>query len=185
MARSFSVSIKLSDSSQRFLTAVTKPQVWLAYKERVLQTITEGMKSAIQQNAAALWKRPTGQLDNSWFTKYDFGSMTGTIYNTKHYAYYLNFGVRPHQMTYVLNSPLRTYRAWGKGTYQAHPAIPLHVNGGTFFRRPTIEQIQAGKWRHPGYPGKAFVEHGVDYYRTNIMPSEISGLLVKMVESQG
>lgn len=186
MSKSFSISIKLTDSSHRVAKAMLNPVVWQAYKLRVLNLITEGVKSSIQRNAANGWRNPTGALDNAWFTTINPSSMTGRVVNTKKYAYYQNFGVKPHQMTYVLNSELRTYAAWGgKGTYQARPPIPMHVNGGILFRRPTLEQIQAGKWQHPGYPGKSFVQHGVEDYRTNIMPAEISGLLLKIVENNG
>lgn len=182
--KTIKIGIQLTESSHRMLTALTKPAVWHAYKMHTLKAITEGAKSSIQHHAASLWKNPTGQLDNSWFTKYDFGRMVGTIYNTKHYAYYLNFGVRPHQMTYLLNAKVKTYMAWGQYPYQARSAIPVQIDGNLGFRRPTVEAMQAGKWQHPGYPGKSFVEHGMDLYKTNLMPQDVSGLLVKVIDTK-
>ena len=63
------------------------------------------------------------------------------------YTYWLNRGVRPHQMTYLLNA---------KG------AIPIQTAGGLIFRRPSIQSMQMGKWRHPGRPGTFFFEKSIE-----------------------
>lgn len=176
------IGFKLTESSQRIATALSKPEVWRAYKLKILETITLQAKGVIQAQTAKLWKNPTGQLDNSWFSRVDASSGRGTIWNSKAYAYWLNFGVRPHSMTYLLNSDERTYMAWGRYPYQARPPIPLKVQNGLLFRRVTVEAIQAGKWRHPGFAPYSFVENGMEWYRTNQMPRDISGLLVNVIE---
>jgi hypothetical protein len=179
--KSFSIGIKLADSSQALAAQLQSPAAWRAYRERCLQMVTEGVKASVQKNAAWRWKTPTaGGLDSSWFTQYD-GTNKAVVYNTKHYARYLNDGVRPHQMTYLLNSEVRTYLAWGKHPYQARASIPMNVSGNLIFRRPTVEAMAAGKWRHPGYPAQSFVEHGIEDYRTNLMPREIAGLIVQIM----
>jgi hypothetical protein len=63
------------------------------------------------------------------------------------YTYWLNHGVRPHQMTYLLNSK---------------SAIPIQTAGGTIFRRPSVAGMLAGKWRHPGLPATHFLEQSID-----------------------
>lgn len=57
------------------------------------------------------------------------------------YTYWLNYGIRPHQMTYLV----------GK-------TIPI---GGSF-RRATVLGMQKGGWRHPGRPGGHFFEQGIN-----------------------
>lgn len=178
--KSVRLGFKLTESSARVATALSNPAAWAAYRQKVLRQITEQAKAAIQRHASGLWKNPTGLLDNSWFTSYS--GNTGTIYNTKQYAYWLNFGVRPHQMTYLLNSDERTYMAWGRYPFQARPPIPLKIAGNRLFRRATIEGMQAGKWRHPGFTALSFVENGMEWYRTNQMPRDVSGLLVEVIQ---
>ena len=180
MSKTVHIGFKLTESSQRMMTALTKPAVWAAYRDKVLHQITEQAKGAIQRQASMGWKNPTGQLDNSWFTSYS--GNTGTVYNSKAYAYWLNFGVQRHQMLYLLNSDERTYMAWGRYPYQARPPIPLRVSGNIVFRRATVEAMQAGKWMHPGFAPMSFVENGMKWYQTNQMPSDISGLLVQVIE---
>ena len=180
-----SFGIQLTESSARTLTQLQRPEVWRAYKMSVLQKVTEGAKAAIQSRASTLWRNPTGQLDSSWFTTYDFSTMRGSISNSKKYAYWLNYGVRPHVMSYLLNGETRTYMAWGKYPYQARAPIPLPKGGGIDFRRVTVEAIQAGKWRHPGFTALSFLEKGMEYYRTNLLPNDVSGLLVSSIEISG
>jgi len=183
VAKAFSLGIRLTESSQRTLTALSKPSVWAAYKQSVLEKVTLGAKSAIQSQASKLWKKPTGALDNSWFSRVEGDK--GIIWNSKSYAYWLNYGVRPHSMTYLLNSDVKTYLAWGQYPYQAHPAIPLQISGNLAFRRPTAEALRAGKWYHPGFPPYSFVENGLEYYKTNLMPNDVSGLLISSIETGG
>jgi hypothetical protein len=63
------------------------------------------------------------------------------------YTYWLNHGVRPHQMTYLLNSK---------------KAIPIQTAGGLIFRRPSVQSMLLGKWRHPGRPATHFLEQSID-----------------------
>jgi hypothetical protein len=63
------------------------------------------------------------------------------------YTYWLNNGVRPHQMTYLLNA---------KG------AIPIGTSGGTIFRRPSVASMLKGGWRHPGRPATHFFEQSIE-----------------------
>jgi hypothetical protein len=56
------------------------------------------------------------------------------------YTFWLNYGVRPHQMTYLL----------GK-------TIP--INGS--FRKVTVNGLMKGGWRHPGRAGGHFFEQGI------------------------
>ena len=74
------------------------------------------------------------------------------------YSYWLNFGVRSHQMTYLLNSPMKQYWAFGKYPYMGRAPIPIPVMGGFAFRVPTAKAMAQGKWVHPGYQGTHFLE---------------------------
>ncbi len=177
------LGLKLTERGFRTARALANPPAWQAYKRNVLEKVTLQAKAAIQSEAARAWKRPTGSLDNSWFSRVDPSTGRGVIWNSKAYAYHLNYGVRPHAMTYLLNSTPRTYMAWGTYPYQAKPPIPLRVSGGLLFRRVTAEAIRAGKWHHPGFPPYSFVENGIEWYRINQMPRDISGLLVEVVNT--
>ena len=95
------------------------------------------------------------------------------ITSLKPYTYWLNYGVRPHQMIYLLNAPFRDYFAFGH-VYQARCPIPIvkgwtkaqgkGVAGMTIFRRPTEKSMAEGKWRHPGYTGRHFLEKALTEY---------------------
>ena len=183
MRKTVKIGIQLTDQSQKVAAALNNPNTWAAYRAHMLQLVTEGAKASIQRYASALWKRPTGQLDSSWFTKYDMYRGIGTIYNTKKYAYWLNFGVREHQMTYLLGTETKTYMAWGKYPYQAKkPVGPMNVSGGQIFRRVTPEAMRAGKWMHPGYSPYNFVGYGMLEYERTQMPKDVKGLLFKTVK---
>lgn len=183
MAKALSIGFKLTENSKGLARKLSSPSAWAAYKKAALQTVTEGAKAVIQQYGAGLWKNPTGALDSSWFTSYDFEKGSGTIYNTKHYAYWLNFGVRRHQMTYLLNGETSSYLAWGKYPYEARRPIPLvEANGGRIFRRATTEDMIAGKWWHPGFPALHFLEKGAKEYEATRMPRDLDGLFARMFQ---
>jgi hypothetical protein len=177
------IGIKLTDKSARVASALQNPNTWAAYRAHMLRLVTEGAKATIQRYASTLWKKPTGQLDSSWFTKYSEHNSTGMIYNTKSYAYWLNFGVRPHQMTYLLNDKVKTYQAWGKYPYEGKVPVPINSSDGLLFRRVTAEGMRAGKWMHPGYSPYNFVGYGMLEYERTEMPREIEGLLFETVKN--
>ena len=177
----FKLSIRVGNGPNVDPAKLSDPKFWQMYKEHTLHVVTEGLKGTIQRHAAGLWKNPTGALDNSWFSTYDNASLTSTIYNSKGYAYWQNWGVRRHQMTYLLNSEVKTYTAaWG--SYKAHPPIPLKGKTGEInFRTPTAEAMQAGKWWHPGYAGKEFLRLGALEYQTTQLPKDTQDVFIKIM----
>lgn len=182
MANVLQWSVRVMDGPQVDIAKLASPHVWQKYKESLLYAVTEGAKSTVQVYASSLWKNPTGALDNSWFTTYDMANLTSTIYNSKGYAYWQNYGVNRHQMTYLLNSEPRTYSAsWG--SYVARPPIPIKdgKSGNIAFRTPTKEAMEAGKWWHPGYRGKDFLRLGVLEYQAVQMPKDTKDVFIKIM----
>lgn len=82
------------------------------------------------------------------------------------YTQWLNNGVHPHQMTYLLN---------------AKRAIPIQTTGGLIFRRPSVQSMLAGGWRHPGYKGTHFFEQSIEKL-TKFMAQTYQDLVIERME---
>jgi len=95
------------------------------------------------------WKRSTGKMKRS--IKWERGPSSVTWYSDLHYTEYQNYGVRPHQMDYLL---------------KAKRPIPLELpDGKLVFRWATQQSMNRGAWQHPGFPGKKFFEYGRERVR--------------------
>lgn len=152
------------------------PEFRAAYFRAILDEIASdaGAPAAIASWIAKNkpFESRTGSATSSWRAKV-VGDSSVRITSRMPYTYWLNYGVRPHQMVYLLNVPWRTYYAFGH-VYQARCPIPIvkgwtkaHGKGVasmTIFRRPTEKSMAEGKWRHPGYAGKHFLEKALTEY---------------------
>lgn len=155
------------------------PELRAAYFRTILDEIArddgapQAIASWIAQNNP--FQSRTGSATSSWRAVVE-GSSSVRITSRMPYTYWLNYGVRPHQMVYLLNVPFRTYYAFGH-VYQARCPIPIpNIKGAwtkaqgkgqagmTSFRRPTEKSMAEGKWRHPGYTGKHFLEKALTEY---------------------
>jgi len=92
--------------------------------------------------SAGIFKSSTGRLRDS-ILGYAMGNVVH-IKSDVEYADDQNDGVSSHIMWYLL----------GK-------TVPVNTRMGVVYRKATISSFIRGKWRHPGYPGKKFVEAGM------------------------
>lgn len=96
---------------------------------------------------SGIFKHPTGALANSIQ-----GAVQGDAvvwWSDVRYASAQERGVRPHQMWYLLNKTV---------------PITVYERGNEYkiYRRATLKSLLAGKWFHPGYPGKWFMKRGIE-----------------------
>lgn len=190
------VSFQVVDD-KGFIGRFSDPNFWKTYKLYVLREITEKAAEVIRQHASRMWVRPTGALDQSWFTQLDTQAGVGSILNSKPYAYWLNYGVRPHKMVYLLNSEkardflMVPQRGGGRRRAQL-PAgekavvIPLVPGKGqTLFRIATTQQMLRNPggppWWHPGIEPKRFLEEGLQNYRDHHLKDDYEGLLIQIL----
>lgn len=152
------------------------PHFRAAYLKAILNEIASdaGAPAAIASWIAhnQPFQSRTGFATSKWKAHFE-GDSSVRITSLMPYTYWLNYGVRPHQMIYLLNVPWRTYYAFGH-VYQARCPIPIvkgwtkaqgkGVASMTRFRRPTEKAMAEGKWRHPGYTGKHFLEKALTEY---------------------
>lgn len=164
------------------------PNFWSTYKLYVIREITEGALDTVRKFAAGLWVNPSGGgLDQSWFSHYDVGRSLGFISNSKPYAYWLNYGVRPHRMAYLLNAKNAWYLK--DGTTKA-VTIPLMVDGKKTFRVMTAEHLKlpdgVGPWWHRGIDPNRFAEggflaEGMRRYVATRLQADYKGLMVRVL----
>jgi hypothetical protein len=162
------------------------PEFRAAYIRMILDEIASDSEFGASASIASWiakhqpFQSRTGSATSSWRASIESDSSV-RITSRMPYTYWLNHGVRPHQMVYLLNVPWRTYYAFGH-VYQARCPIPLPVIKGawtkaqgkgqagmTIFRRPTEKSMAEGKWRHPGYTGKHFLEQALTEYVQAVM----------------
>lgn len=169
------IKIAVSGASQA-ASKMQDPQFRAAYLRAILDEIASdaGAPAAI---ASWIAKNQPFQSRTGFATSKWKGTVVGNssvrISSLMPYVYWLNYGVRPHQMIYLLNVPFRTYYAFGH-VYQGRCPIPMvkgwtkgqgkGVAGMTIFRRPTEKSMAEGKWQHPGYAGKHFLEKALVEY---------------------
>jgi hypothetical protein len=172
-------------SDGNFLTKVQDPNFWRLYKAYVLQELTEGALETIRRFASRLWKNPSGGgLDQSWFSTYGIDRGTASIYNSKPYAYWLNNGIRPHRMSYLLGA--RTAWYLPNGTKAA--LIPISTGpgkGDRVFRVITAKHLDlpdgVGPWWHKGRAGSQFLALGMEEYRNTKLRTDFDGLTVRLL----
>lgn len=168
-----------------FLRKMADPRFWETYKMYVVREITEGALATIRTYASRLWKNPSGGgLDQSWSSQYDIGRAMGSITNSKPYAYWLNTGVRPHRMTYLLNA----HNAWYMADGTKAAVIPIKTGAGkadTVFRVVTARHMSlpdgVKPWWHRGIVPKNFLELGMEEYRQTRLRTDFEGLTVRVL----
>lgn len=173
-------------SQGNFMSKFRDPNFWRTYRLYVLQEITEKAAEVVRQHAARVWRNPTGALDQSWFSTIDPVALVGSIQNSKPYAYWLNYGVRPHKMVYLLNArnAYEIYYADGRSGKAA--VIPIRLaGGGTQFRIVTERQMTqnpGGKpWFHKGITPKRFLEEGTKTYVDHHLRDDYQGLVIRVL----
>jgi hypothetical protein len=128
-------------------TAFNDPNVQMDYQDLVLSRLKDSIVSNIRMNLTFIrhFKNSDGsKLAESVEAYIENGTI---IIHSEHAHFkYQNEGVRAHQMWYLL----------GK-------TIPLKgKDGKTVFRKVTLGSFLKGKWQHPGYEGKHYVEAGIN-----------------------
>lgn len=119
-----------------------------AIHDRFLQmTADRGVIEVKRILQSGAFKHPTGALTNSIQGRVEGNAVIW--WSDLEYALPQEAGVRPHQMWYLLGKtvPLTIYKHGGKIT---------------IFRKVTMKSLLAGKWFHPGYPGKNFMKRGIE-----------------------
>lgn len=169
-----------------FISKFSDPQFWQVYKLYVLREITEKASEVIRTHASRMWKDPTGALDQSWFTRIDAANGVGSILNSKPYSYYLNYGIRAHKMTYLLNAHNAYWMQSSLGHVQKIAVIPLKLKDGSrIFRVATSRQMMQNPggppWWHPGIEPKRFLEGGLQDYKDQHLQRDFKGLTIKIL----
>lgn len=164
------------NTAEKTASKMQNPEFRQAYVQHVLNQMAreDGAPAAIASWIAKNqpFQSRTGSATSNWRATPE-GSSSIRITSRMPYTYWLNYGVRPHQMIYLLNVPYRTYYAFGH-VYQGRAFIPIckgwtkgqgkGVASMTIFRRPTEKAMAQGKWKHPGYTGKHFLEAALADY---------------------
>jgi len=71
---------------------------------------------------------------------------------------YLNRGVKPHVMWYLV-----------QGKDRSKP-IPMSVGGQTFFRYATPWALSHGRWKHPGISPRSYLKEGRKKIVSTVIP---------------
>lgn len=133
-------------------------------EQRFLQMLAaEGLFHMKTMAMSGIFKRPTGAYAASLRSRVEGRAVVW--WSDVSYAQAIEFGVRPHQMWHLLDKTV---------------PLTLYKNGTEMkiFRKVSLRSLLAGKWLHPGYPGKYIMKHGVE---TSI--SRIPELLAKAREA--
>jgi hypothetical protein len=106
-------------------------------------------KLAIREIQAEIRRSSFKRLPIDLLNSFDY-TVKGTqlqIRSSHPAAVHLNRGVKPYVMTHLTKT---------------RKAIPIMTSTGkVVFRKATVASLQKGRWRHPGFAGKNFVERGV------------------------
>jgi hypothetical protein len=166
---------------------------WNDLRHQLLMTLAYTLQRTIANQAEIMHKRPTGKSYNSWYVYGNKESGKAIIGNSQPYMYWQNYGVKPHQMKYLMNIGYRQYLAFGKYPYWGKKFIPIRTaSGKIIFRRATAKSMKGGilprealeyaksafgsatigtGWYHPGYEGKNFVDWGINVFKNLHMPA--------------
>jgi hypothetical protein len=166
----------------QYLSRLQKPEFWERYKEKIIQTLAVELPSYIGNYIAngQFFHSRTGNAVRS-FRARKSGPRGVLIYSVSDYLQYLNYGVRKHSMSYLLNAEERIYLAFGKYPYKGKAFIPIPTGLGTIFRRATAKAIREGKWIHPGLPALEFFEKAISSY-LNEFVSKNKELILEVAE---
>lgn len=134
-------------------------------KQEALERVGKAAIKAIQKEIRrSSWNRSPRNLLNS-FT-YEVKGSSVRISSDHPATEYLNRGVKPHQMTYL--------------TKAERPIPIITETGELIFRYATDQSMRDGKWQHPGFKGKHFLERGVEAAREEVK-SELASAYKKLL----
>ena len=128
--------------------------------DRFMQLLADaGITEVKRICQGGLFKNPTGALANSIQGRVEGRAVVW--WSDVQYAKPQEYGVQPHAMYYLMGKtvPLTIYKFGSE--------IKI-------FRKVTLKALLAGKWFHPGYPGKFFMKKGI-----NVAIGQIPQLLEK------
>lgn len=117
-----------------------------AFLNKLLFNTIDKIKEIAQ---SGIFKHPTGTYANS-ISGYILDDDI-VVYSSVTYAKAIEFGVRPHQMWYLLNRTV-PIKVWAPGA----------VEPDIIFRKVTLESLLAGGWTHPGTPPKYVMRQGIE-----------------------
>jgi hypothetical protein len=156
------ISVRINKSNEKAKRKLENPEFRKAYMEKILQEVALQAPMYITR-----WIKEhnpfvsrTGSAANKWSAKVEGSKVR--VGSLMPYVQWLNDGVRPHQMTYLLNSKLKQQIAFGKYPYLGRPAVPIKTSFGTAFRVPTEKAMAQGKWKHPGRKPTRFFEQSLE-----------------------
>ena len=156
------ISVKVKQSASKVKAKMQNPEFRQAYMSKILQEISLQAPIYITRwiNEHNPFVSRTGAAATRWKAKVvDNRVEVGSLMP---YTTWLNNGVRPHQMTYLLNGPLKPKIAFGKYPYLGRSAVPMKTAFGTAFRVPSEKAMMLGKWRHPGRKATNFFEQSLE-----------------------
>ena len=154
------ITIKKKQQSQKVLDSQYKLKLLAWFELMVPSYISDWIKTHQPFHSQ------TGMAIKSWKVTPDGNALR--ITNLMPYTYWLNYGVRPHKMTYLLNNAMAKKMAFGKYAYWGRLAVPLNGSAGLFFRSATVKSMETGKWFHPGYTGTQFLEKSLTAFVESI-----------------
>jgi len=163
------------------LRSLTNREWWTRYRDHVLRTIELELPAFVSTFVANgnFFTSRTGNAVRSFRAR--AGTRNVVLWSVAEYLQYLNYGVRPHQMRYLLNAEVRDYLAFSLYPYRAAAPIPIKVGAGTIFRRATVKGMQEGKWMHPGLEPQNFMEKAIEAYLADFN-SRHSDLVMEILE---
>lgn len=160
-----------------WLNKVQDPVFWQRFKDRVMNEVALEMPGYIQNyiRTSRAFNPRSGAATARWKSQVVGNSVV--VKSLMPYYYYLNYGVRAHQMTYLMKAKKRTYLAFGKYPYIGRAFIPVNPAAGVF-RRATAKAMGEGKWRHPGRRPTLFFEGAIQEY-TQVLKNRYKQLLIE------
>lgn len=175
------------------LAKTQDPAFWRAYRAQVIQEITMGAMDTIRDSSAKLWAHSTGGgIDQSWHSRTDPDRGIGHVWNSKPYAYWLNYGVQAHKMRYLLlnNRGIYFVTKYDPETdtetvvRRAKIRLELREEGRSVIRTVTEESMAENPsgppWWHPGLPKLGFMQAGLKQYRDFKLKNAYKGLTVRI-----
>lgn len=156
------ISVKVKQNQTKVRQKLQDPSFRKAYMSKILQEIAVQAPAYISRWIVEHnpFVSRTGSAANKWRAEIQDSKVQ--IGSLMPYTQWLNNGVRPHQMTYLLNGPLKQQQAFGKYAFLGRSAVPIRTAFGTAFRVPSEKAMLLGKWRHPGRKATNFFEQSLE-----------------------
>lgn len=142
------------------------PYLELEFRERLMDSLKEEVITRIQRllKSGSMFKNSDGSNLADSVDAYVQGDRIIVYSELAHFTY-MNEGVRPHTMWYLLGKTV----AFNGGGGHAGGMQKKAVGGnGKIIRKCTLKAIMEGKWKHPGITGKHYIESGYEQAYANI-----------------